>query len=340
LGDHPTGGFGVSIGRSIVRFSYRRPLSPARVVRLLRAPSLQQAVRGRVVMVTGSSSGIGRATAVRLGAAGATVLLVARTTDALEEVRAEIVSAGGVAHVHPCDLVDPRALEDLAAEVLERHGHVDVLVNNAGRSIRRPIDQSYDRRHDFERTMALNYFAAVRLTLALLPTMRNRRTGQIVNVSTLGVQVNAPRFSAYIASKAALDAFSRCLATEIRADGVRVTTVHPPLVHTPMIAPIRAYDDAPGLSADEAAEMIIEAIVTGTTRVATRRGRAFEIARLVAPGPLQAIQSATYRRSLEMELRMSGSLGAERAPSASPQDERARSEESSGSGNDTVRLGA
>ena len=281
-----------------VRFSYRAPLSPARMLRLLRAPSLRDRVAGRVVLVTGASSGIGRAAALRLGAAGATVLLVARTTAALDAVAAEIAVAGGTAHVHPCDLRDRDAVDRLAAAILARHGGVDVLVNNAGHSIRRPIEESLDRLHDFERLMRLNYLAPTQLILALLPAMRSRGGGHIVNVSTMAVQTNTSRFSAYIASKAALDAFSRCLAVEARADGVRVTTIHPPLVHTPMVAATRAYDGRPGLTAGEAAGMIAEAITTKPTRIAPRLGMASEVARHLAPAVLQATQSYAYRRSL------------------------------------------
>jgi NAD(P)-dependent dehydrogenase (short-subunit alcohol dehydrogenase family) len=282
----------------IVRFAYRPPLTPARVARRLRAASLEDSVAGRVIVVTGASSGIGRAVAMRLGAAGATVLLVARTAEALERVREQIDARGGTAHPHPCDLRNPDAIDQLAAEILDRHGHVAVLINNAGHSIRRPIHESYSRLHDYQRTMALNYHAPLRLTLALLPTMREYRSGHIINISTMGVQVNPARFSAYIASKAALDAFSKCLATEACSDGIRVTTIHPPLVHTPMTAPSPIYDNAPGLSADEAADMIIEAIRTRPARIAPRFGRAVEIARLIAPNAVQATLNAAYRRSL------------------------------------------
>jgi NAD(P)-dependent dehydrogenase (short-subunit alcohol dehydrogenase family) len=281
----------------LVRFTYRSPLTPARVARLLRAPSLADRVAGRAVLVTGSSSGIGRAVALRLAAAGAKVLLVARSVDALQAVRTQIAAAGGSAELHPCDLRDLDAVDRLAADVLERHGCVDLLINNAGRSIRRPIDESYDRLHDFERCMRLNYFSPMQLTLGLLPPMRARGFGHVINVSTMGVQTNGSRFSAYLASKAALDAFSRSLAIEARADGVRVTTIHPPLVHTPMSAASGFYDDKPGLTADEAAGMIVEAIRTRCTRIAPRLGRAFEVARLLAPSALQACQSSAYRRS-------------------------------------------
>jgi NAD(P)-dependent dehydrogenase (short-subunit alcohol dehydrogenase family) len=277
---------------------YRSAFTPARVVRLLRAPSLGAAVKGRVVLVTGASSGIGRATAQRVGAAGATVLLVARRTEALRAVEAEIAAVGGTAHVLPCDLRDLDAVDELAAEILERYGRVDVFVNNAGRSIRRSIDESYDRPHDFERTMQLNYFAALRLILALLPSMREQRFGHIINASTMGVQGRPPRWSAYIASKAALDAFSTCLAVEVRGDNVRVTNIHFPLVHTPMSAPTGIYDGAPGLTAEEAATTIAEAIRTRPPRISPRLGLLFQAAWLVAPTAMQRMLSSVYTRSL------------------------------------------
>jgi NAD(P)-dependent dehydrogenase (short-subunit alcohol dehydrogenase family) len=279
---------------------YRSAFTPARIVRLLRAPSLGAAVEGRVVLVTGASSGIGRATARRVGAAGATVLLVARRTEALRAVEAEIAAVGGTAHVHPCDLRDLEAVDRLAAEILERYGRVDVFVNNAGRSIRRSINESYDRAHDFERTMQLNYFAALRLILALLPPMRAQRSGHIINVSTMGVQGRPPRWSAYIASKAALDAFSTCLAVEVRGDNVRVTNIHFPLVHTPMSAPTGIYDGAPGLTAEEAATTIAEAIRTRPPRISPRLGVLFQTAWLVAPAAMQRMLSRFYRRSLDL----------------------------------------
>jgi NAD(P)-dependent dehydrogenase (short-subunit alcohol dehydrogenase family) len=272
------------------------PHLPGRLLRGLRRDTLERAVAGRVVMVTGASSGIGRASAVRLAAAGATVLLVARGRDALDEVRAEIAAAGGDAHVHPCDLSDLDAVGRLATEVLERHGRVDVLVNNAGRSIRRSIADSTDRMHDFERTMQLNYFGAVRLILALLPGMRVRGDGHIVNISTAGVQFGAPRYSAYIASKAALDAFSRCIAAEVHGDGVRITTVHMWLVRTPMIEPAGGvYDGMPGLSPEQAAELVADAIVHRPRRVATPLGNVAEVVHAVAPGAFDRLLRGGYR---------------------------------------------
>lgn len=284
----------ISPKQSLVRFSYGTPLTPARVIRLLRAPSLRDAVGRRVVLITGASSGIGRAAALQLGAAGATVLLVARSVEALHAVAAEIGIAGGTAHVHPCDLRDRDAVDGLATEIIARYGYVDVLVNNAGHSIRRPVHESHGRLHDFERTVRLNYLAAAQLTLALLPSMRRRRSGHIINVGTFGVHTSTPRFAAYVGSKAALDGFSRCLAAEVFGDGVRVTMIHPPFVHTPMIAPSGCYDDVPGLTADEAANTIAEAIRTKPARLGSRVGMAFEIARLLAPGVVQRAQSWNY----------------------------------------------
>jgi NAD(P)-dependent dehydrogenase (short-subunit alcohol dehydrogenase family) len=235
---------------------------------------------------------------VRVGAAGAIVLLVARRSDALEEVRAEIAAAGGAAYVYACDLRDMDAVDQLAVEILEHHGAVDVLINNAGRSIRRSIDRSYERAHDFERTMRLNYFAPLHLILALLPAMREGRSGQIINIGTMGVQGKPPRWSAYIASKAALDAFATSLAAEVRGDGVRVTGMHFPLVHTPMSAVSGIYDGAPGLTADEAADAIAEAIRTKPARVSARLGIAFQAAWLVAPEAMQRLLGGLYERSL------------------------------------------
>ena len=270
------------------------PYTPGRVVRRIRHGSLESAVRDRVVMITGASSGIGKSAALKIGIAGGTVLLVARTPEKLEETRAQIAEHGGVAHAYPCDLNDLDDIDRMAREALERHGRVDVLVNNAGRSIRRSIALSYDRMHDFQRTMQLNYFGAVKLILAVLPTMRERKTGQIINISSIGVQTNTPRFAAYVASKSALDAFSRCIASEIRDDGVHITTIHMPLVRTPMIAPTKMYRGFPTLSPDQAADLICEGIVSRPKRIATRMGTAGEIAYAVVPGSVDLILNQAY----------------------------------------------
>ena len=262
---------------------------------LFKDRSLSGAVRGKIVLITGASSGIGRATAVKVADAGATVLLVARSLDKLEEVRDEIQAGGGTAHIHQCDLADMEDIERMAEEVLAYHGHVDVLVNNAGRSIRRSIALSYDRFHDFERTIQLNYLGSVRLILALLPAMRARKNGQIINISSIGTQTNPPRFSAYVASKAALDAFGRVIASEILEDNVHITTIHMPLVRTPMIAPTRMYDMFPAITPEEAAELIAKAMIRRPKKVATRLGTMGELMYAVAPKASDSILNTAYK---------------------------------------------
>jgi NAD(P)-dependent dehydrogenase (short-subunit alcohol dehydrogenase family) len=269
---------------------WERNLDPG----LFKDRSLSAAVRGKVVLITGASSGIGKATAVKVADAGATALLVARSVEKLEEAKREIETAGGVAHIHRCDMSDMDDVARMAEEVLAYHGRVDVLVNNAGRSIRRSVGLSYERFHDYERTMQLNYFGAVRLILALLPSMRAHKSGHIVNVSTIGTQTNPPRFSAYVASKAALDAFGRVIASEVFGDGVRITTIHMPLVRTPMIAPTRMYDMFPAITPEEAAEMIAGAMVSKPKKVATRLGTFGELLYAVAPNLSDKILSTAY----------------------------------------------
>jgi len=269
-----------------------------RLVPGAKGKALQRAVKGRTVMITGASSGIGKATAERVGAAGARVVLVARGLEKLEETRADVLAAGGEAHVYPCDLTDMDAIAAMGEKVLADLGRVDILVNNAGRSIRRSIALSYDRFHDFERTMQLNYFGAVRLILTLLPVMRSetegRKGGHIVNISSIGVQTNTPRFSAYVASKAALDAFSRCIASEVIEDGVHVTTVHMPLVRTPMIAPTNIYDKFPTKSPEQAADMICHSMIRKPKSVATTLGNAGALAYQLSPRAVDVILNAGY----------------------------------------------
>jgi NAD(P)-dependent dehydrogenase (short-subunit alcohol dehydrogenase family) len=183
----------------------------------------------------------------------------------------------------------------MAEEVLTYHGHVDILVNNAGRSIRRSIALSYDRYHDFERTIQLNYLGAVRLILALLPAMRGRKHGHIINISSIGTQTNPPRFSAYVASKAALDAFSRVIASEVVDDNVHLTTINMPLVRTPMIAPTRMYDMFPAITPEEAAEMITKAMINRPKKVATRLGNFGELLYAVAPKASDSILNTAYK---------------------------------------------
>jgi short-subunit dehydrogenase len=262
---------------------------------LFRERSLSSAVKDKVIVVTGASSGIGREVAKKIGEAGGTVILVARTREKLEELQNEVEEAGGVAHVHPADLSDMDDIERVADEIVEQHGTVDILVNNAGRSIRRSVEASYDRFHDYERTMQLNYFGAVKLILKLLPHMREQKSGHIINVSSIGVQTNTPRFSAYVASKAALDAFSRCMAPEVIGDGVSVTTVYMPLVRTPMIAPTSIYDAFPTLSPEEAAQLVADAILDKPKRVATRLGTFGQILYSISPKSVDQIMNAAYK---------------------------------------------
>ena len=260
-----------------------------------RGRTLKQALEGRHVMITGASSGIGRATALKVAGGGGIPLLVARNVEKLEEARAEIVAAGGTAYVYAADLSDMESVERLVERALADHRSVDMLVNNAGRSIRRSISLSYDRFHDFERTMQLNYFGAVKLIIGLLPHMRDRGSGHIVNISSIGVQTNPPRFSAYVASKAALDAFTRVIASEVVGDGVTFTTIHMPLVRTPMIAPTKMYDAFPAITPDEAASMICDALRTRPKHMGTRLGTFGEVAYALSPKAVDRILHLAYR---------------------------------------------
>ena len=255
---------------------------------------LAAAIRDKVILITGASSGIGRATALELGKAGGEVVLVARTREKLEEVAREVERLGGKAHVEPCDLTDLDDIERMARGVLDRLGRVDILINNAGKSIRRSLEREYDRFHDFERTMRVNYFGAVKLIMTLLPSMRARRRGHIINISSIGVQTNPPRFSAYVASKAALDAFSRCAAPETIGDGVKFTTVYMPLVRTPMIEPTSIYRAFPALSPEEAARMICDAIVQQPKRKASRLGTFGEILYALSPKTVDWVMHTAY----------------------------------------------
>jgi len=285
---------------------------------LFKDRTLSAAVRGKVVLITGASSGIGKAAAVKVADAGATVLLVARSVEKLEETKREIEAAGGVAHIHRCDLADMEDVERMAEEVLTYHGRVDILVNNAGRSIRRSVGLSYDRFHDYERTIQLNYLGAVRLILGLLPSMRAHKSGHIINISSIGTQTNPPRFSAYVGSKAALDAFSRVIASEVVDDGVHLTTIHMPLVRTPMIAPTRMYDMFPAISPEEAAEMIAKAMVGQPKKVATRLGTFGELLYAVAPSVSDRILNQAYKLFPESQAAKGKS---EEAPDKAPSTE-------------------
>lgn len=242
-----------------------------------------QKVDGKTIIVTGASSGIGLTVSKHLAQAGAHVLLLARTKETLDEVKAEIEANGGKASVFPCDLNDMESIDAVSKEILASVDHIDILINNAGRSIRRAVHESIDRFHDFERTMQLNYFGAVRLVLNVLPHMMQRKDGQIINISSIGVLANATRFSAYVASKAALDAFSRCLSAEVHSHKIAITSIYMPLVRTPMIAPTKIYKYVPTLSPEQAADLIAYAIVKRPKKIATNLGRLASITYAIAP---------------------------------------------------------
>jgi NAD(P)-dependent dehydrogenase (short-subunit alcohol dehydrogenase family) len=261
---------------------------------LFRDRSLASAIKDKKILITGASSGIGLETALKVGEAGGEVLLVSRTREKLEEVAKQVEEKGGSAHVHPADLSDLEDIERLAQEVLDEHGGVDVLINNAGRSIRRSVKASYDRFHDYERTMQLNYFGALKLILAFMPGMRERKSGHIINVSSIGVQTNTPRFSAYVASKSALDAFSRCAAPEVVGDNVKFTTIYMPLVRTPMIAPTDIYKAFPTLTPEEAAQMIVDAMIDKPKRKATRLGTFGEVLYALSPKTVDQVMNTAY----------------------------------------------
>ena len=256
--------------------------------------TLRGHVSGKVVLITGGSSGIGKATAIKVAEAGAKVIIVARGEEELFRTRDEILAAGGKCWAYTCDLTDLSSCDKLVATVLAEHKAVDVLVNNAGRSIRRSVELSYDRFHDYERTMQLNYFGCLRLIMGFLPAMTQRRRGQVVNISSIGVLASSPRFSAYVASKAALDAFSRCAQAEFSGKNIAFTTVNMPLVKTPMIAPTKMYDSVPTLTPEEAADLIVKAIIERPSRVATRMGIFAATLNAVAPKAYEVIMNTAF----------------------------------------------
>jgi short-subunit dehydrogenase len=262
---------------------------------LFRERSLAASIKDKRILITGASSGIGREVALKVGEAGGTVFLVSRTRETLEEVAKEVEELGGTAHVHPADLADTDDIERMANEVIDEHGGVDILVNNAGRSIRRSVHFSYDRFHDFERTMQLNYFGALRLILTFLPGMRERKSGHIINISSYSAQMNTPRFSAYAASKSALDSFSRCLAAEMVDDNVHITTIYMPLVRTPMIAPTGIYKSFPALEPPEAAQKVADAMMDKPKRISTRLGTFTQATYALSPKTFDQIANALYK---------------------------------------------
>jgi len=258
---------------------------------------LRESASGKVVLVTGASSGVGEATARRLAGAGATVLLVARRVERLEELRDHIENGGGTAFVHPCDLADVDQAGRLADEVLDQHGRVDVVVSNAGVSIRRWISETYDRFRDIEKTINVNYLGPARLLLGLLDAMREQGSGHIVSVATIGVDFPPLRWSAYIASKAAFETWLAGVAPEIRADGVTTTSVHLQLVRSPMLGPFRMWSYLPGMSSDEAAAIVARAIVQRPRTIAPMWARVGRAVTGIAQAPLEVAMAQYVRRT-------------------------------------------
>jgi NAD(P)-dependent dehydrogenase (short-subunit alcohol dehydrogenase family) len=241
------------------------------------------ALMGRHVIITGASSGIGRAAAIAVAERGATVFALARNGEALDDLVAEIRANGGQAHAFTCDVTESASVEHTVKDILGRFGHVDYLVNNAGRSIRRSVVNATDRFHDYERVMAVNYFGAVRMVLALLPHWRDRRFGHVVNVSSAGVQARSPKYSSYLPTKAALDAFSEVVGTETLSDHITFTNIHMPLVATPMIAPSRRLNPVRPISAEHAAAMVVRGLVAKPARIDTPVGTLAEAGNYFTP---------------------------------------------------------
>ena len=271
-----------------------RPFYLRNLLEAVQGRTLGDAVEGKTVLITGGSSGIGEAAAKKIAEAGGTVVLVARTLENLEKVADDIRGNGGTAHVYPCDLSDLDAIATMADKVLADLGGIDILINNAGRSIRRSLALSYDRIHDYQRTIQLNYLGAVQLILKFIPGMRERGFGHIVNISSVGVQTRAPRFGAYIASKAALDSLCDALQAETVSDNVRFTTVHMALVRTPMISPTTMYDKFPTLTPEQAAGVITDALVHRPRRASSPFGQFAAVADAVNPAVMDRVRNRAF----------------------------------------------
>lgn len=257
---------------------------------------LRAAVSGKTVLVTGASYGLGEATARKLAAAGATVLLVARSEDKLDELAESISAGGGRAVAYPADLTDESAVSKLANVLTTDTEPPDIVISNAGKSIRRSLNLQYDRPHDFERTIGINYLGPIRLLLGLLPAMRQRRSGHIVNISSIGVRVPpGPRWGTYQASKGAFDTWLRSVAPELHADGVHVTSVYMALIRTRMIEPSESLRKFPGLSADEAAEIVAKAIIERPTTIGPWWAWPAEVASVLLRGPVDRAARLWYR---------------------------------------------
>ena len=257
--------------------------------------TLKGTVAGKVVLITGGSSGIGLAAAHKFAEAGATTIICGRDQDKLDEACAEAKAKGYSFIAYSADIADMTDCDRFVQLLIDKHGGVDFLINNAGRSIRRAIESSYDRFHDYERTMQLHYFGCLRVPMGFLPGMVEKRKGHVVNISSIGVLTNAPRFSAYVASKAALDAWTRCASSEFADQGITFTTINMPLVRTPMIAPTKIYNNVPTLSPEEAADMIAQACIFKPVRIATRLGITGQLLHALVPRVAQITMNTSFR---------------------------------------------
>lgn len=263
---------------------------------------LRHAVEDKIVLITGASFGLGEASAKQLAAAGATVLLVARTQEKLDAVAGQIKAAGSKAYSYACDLSDIAQVEQLIERIIKEHRHVDILINNAGKSIRRSVLLSFDRFHDYERTNAINYLGPVRLVLGLLPGMQARKGGQIINISTIGVRVPpGPRWAAYQASKGAFDTWLQSVALEMESFGIHTSTIYMALIYTRMSAPTPIYRVLPGLMPEQAAHLVNRAIVEKPYEISPPWLKPAEITATLWRSPTRWIMRQLYRQTRDTQ---------------------------------------
>jgi NAD(P)-dependent dehydrogenase (short-subunit alcohol dehydrogenase family) len=256
---------------------------------------LQGLLPGKRILITGASSGIGEALALECGRLGAHVILVARRAEKLDELASAIRASGGRATALPADLGVLEDCDRVVQRCIEESGAPDVLVLNAAKSIRRSLAQTRGRFHDLQRTMQLNYFGAARLAMGFLPAMRQRRSGHIVHSSTWGVLYPGPRYAAYLASKAALDTFLDSLASEFLSEGIRVSQVYLPWVRTPMVAPTQAVAETKMLSPEQAAGLILEAILEKPRTMAPPQAYWTVLGKLFTPKSATRVLNLLYR---------------------------------------------
>lgn len=277
--------------------------------------ALRRAVSGKTVLVTGASFGLGEATARMLARNGATVVLVARTADRLEQVVSEIRATGGNAFSYAVDLSDFDAIGPLVDSMLVEHGGIDIVVNNAGKSMRRSLDLQYDRFHDFTRMININYLGPVRLLLALLPHMRERGSGLIVNVSTIGVRIPpGPRWGVYQSTKGAFDVWLRSIAPEIKGDGVDVSSIYMTLIYTRMSAPTPSMRKLPGMTAEDAAGLVARSIVGREREITPWWVTPAQTSDAIARGPMAWGMQLMHRHSADT----ASALGEEPLPDEHP----------------------